>query len=82
MFKKNLNNASILSKKHKGYVIYEPVGIVSLIIPWNFPFVVLSERLPFILGAGNSVIIKPSEFASQSIFYLMKIINKINLSKE
>ena len=37
----------------------------------------MSERLPFILAAGNSVIIKPSEYASQSLFYLMNIIKKI-----
>ncbi|MDB3938913.1 aldehyde dehydrogenase family protein [Candidatus Pelagibacter sp.] len=68
-----------LEKKHKAIVNYEPVGIVSLIIPWNFPFVVMSERLPFILAAGNSVIIKPSEYASQSLLYLMTIIKNINL---
>ena len=66
-----------MSKHHKAIVNFEPVGIVALIIPWNFPFVVMSERLPFILAAGNSVIIKPSEYASQSLFYLMNIIKKI-----
>ena len=74
---KSLNSKKNLSKKHGGTINYEPVGVVSLIIPWNFPFVVLSERLPFIIAAGNSVIIKPSEFASKSIFYLMKIVKKI-----
>ena len=66
-------------KNVKTKVFHEPVGIVALIIPWNFPFIVLSERLPFILAAGNSVIIKPSEFASQSIIKLLKLIDKINL---
>ncbi len=71
------NYKTVLSKHHKAIVNFEPVGIVALIIPWNFPFVVMSERLPFILAAGNSVIIKPSEYASQSLFYLMNIIKKI-----
>ena len=48
-----------------------------MIIPWNFPFVVASERLPFILAAGNSTIIKPSEFSSQSIVFLVKILHKV-----
>tara|TARA_B100001057_G_C22867037_1_gene957007 strand:+ start:4531 stop:5937 length:1407 start_codon:yes stop_codon:yes gene_type:complete len=74
-YKKNLN------KNHFSFTKYEPVGIVSLIIPWNFPFIVLSERLPFILAAGNSVIIKPSEFASQSIIYLIKLIKKAGQKK-
>ena len=57
----------------------EPVGIVCLIIPWNFPMIVLSERLPYILAAGNSVIIKPSEYGTLSINYLVKIIQKQGL---
>ena len=60
-------------------IVHEPVGIVALIIPWNFPFIVLSERLPFILAAGNSAIIKPSEYASQSIIKLFDLINKIKI---
>ena len=60
-------------------IFHEPVGIVGLIIPWNFPFIVLSERLPFILASGNSAIIKPSEFSSKSIIYLLKLTQKINL---
>ncbi len=70
-----------LDKKHKGFIRYEPVGIVGLIIPWNFPLIVISERLPFILAAGNSVIIKPSEYASLSIIYLIKILKKAGLPK-
>ena len=62
-------------------IVHEPVGIVALIIPWNFPFIVLSERLPFILAAGNSVIIKPSEYASQSIIKFIQLLKKINIKK-
>lgn len=72
-----INNTKNISTK----IYHEPVGIVGLIIPWNFPFIVLSERLPFILAAGNSAIIKPSEFSSKSIIYLLKLIQKINLPK-
>ncbi len=78
---KTYNENYSLDKKHKGLVRYEPVGIVGLIIPWNYPLIVTSERLPFILAAGNSVIIKPSEHASQSIIYLIKILFKSGLPK-
>lgn len=71
---KSLNKKKLLDSNHSGYINFEPVGIVSLIVPWNFPFIVISERLPFILAAGNSVIIKPSEYASQSIIFLVKIL--------
>ena len=63
-------NYEDLSKSSKAKVIREPVGTVAIILPWNFPMVVLSERLPFVLAAGCSAIIKPSEHASGSILKL------------
>ena len=75
---KNKINYRVFCKKDTyANIISEPVGIVALIIPWNYPIVVTSERLPFILAAGNSVIIKPSEYASQAIIFLLKIINEV-----
>lgn len=44
-----------------GLVLKEPVGVVSIITPWNFPFLIVSQKLPFALAAGCTVIIKPSE---------------------
>ena len=78
---KSFNQKSNLDNNHSGYINYEPVGIVTLIIPWNFPFIVASDRLPFILAAGNSVIIKPSEYAAKSIIHLTKIIAKNGFPK-
>ena len=80
----------ILSQKNKkikitkntfAKIFHEPVGVVVLIIPWNFPFIVASERLPFILSAGCSVILKPSEYASRSIRFLTELIHKSNFPK-
>lgn len=70
-----------IKNKLDTFIEYSPVGTVVLIIPWNFPLVVLSERLPFILAAGCSVIIKPSEFAAQGIIDFIKLINKQGLSE-
>ena len=44
-----------------GAVIKEPIGVVSIITPWNFPFWILSQKLPFALAAGCSCVVKPSE---------------------
>lgn len=51
-----------------GYTMFEPVGVVGLILPWNFPFIVSAERLPFILAAGCTVVAKPSEHAAGASF--------------
>ena len=44
-----------------GLVLKEPVGVVSIITPWNFPFLIVSQKLPFALAAGCTAVIKPSE---------------------
>jgi acyl-CoA reductase-like NAD-dependent aldehyde dehydrogenase len=43
-------------------VLREPIGVVGIITPWNFPLVLVSERIPWALGAGCTVVSKPSEF--------------------
>ena len=38
----------------------KPLGVVALIVPWNFPMALLAFKLPFALLAGNTVIAKPA----------------------
>lgn len=45
---------------------YEPFGVVGLITPWNSPLLLLANKLAPALAAGNTAIVKPSEFASVS----------------
>ncbi len=61
-------------EKLMGLVTREPIGVVGLITPWNFPFIVLAERLPFILAAGCSVVLKPSEMTSTTSLMLADIL--------
>src|SRR5919108_1724941 len=39
----------------------EPLGVVGLITPWNFPLTIASWKLAPALGAGNAVVLKPAE---------------------
>ena len=57
----------------------EPIGIAAVIIPWNFPLIVLSERLPYIIATGCVAILKPSELASSSVIKFIEIIKTANL---
>jgi len=43
-------------------VEHEPVGIVALITPWNFPFATAAWKIAAALAYGNSILFKPSEF--------------------
>ncbi len=64
-----------------GLVTRQPIGVVALITPWNFPFIVLAERLPFILAAGCSVVLKPSEMTSTTSLIFADILTKAGLPK-
>lgn len=63
-----------LSPAAQGLTWLEPVGVVALVLPWNFPFIVAAERLPFMLAAGCTVVAKPSEHAGGSIFLLGELL--------
>ncbi|MFC2967037.1 aldehyde dehydrogenase [Acidimangrovimonas pyrenivorans] len=48
-------------------VKYEPLGVVAAITPWNSPLSLTTWKVAPALAAGNTVVIKPSEFTSASI---------------
>ncbi|WP_428622650.1 aldehyde dehydrogenase [Sedimenticola sp.] len=48
-------------------VKYEPLGVVAAITPWNSPLSLTAWKVAPALAAGNTVVIKPSEFTSASI---------------
>ena len=52
--------------------IKEPLGIVAVIIPFNYPYLLLFWEVAAALGAGNAVIIKPSDLTSLSTLMLME----------
>jgi acyl-CoA reductase-like NAD-dependent aldehyde dehydrogenase len=56
------------------YTRYEPIGVVAAIIPWNSPLLLTAWKLAPALAAGNTVVIKPSEFTSASVLEFMRLI--------
>lgn len=62
-----------------GVVTREPVGVVGLITPWNFPFLILCERVPYILASGCSLVAKPSEVTSATTLLLAEIMSEAGL---
>lgn len=55
------------------YTRHEPLGVVAMITPWNSPLLLLSWKLPAALAAGNTAVIKPSEFTSASTLEFMEL---------
>lgn len=58
------------------YTRYEPLGVVVAIIPWNSPLLLTAWKLAPALAAGNTVVIKPSEFTSASALEFMKLVDE------
>ncbi len=62
-----------------GVVLKEPIGVVSVICPWNFPFWILSQKLPFALAAGCACVVKPSEMTPSTAVMLADILEEAGL---
>ncbi|HKJ00360.1 MAG TPA: aldehyde dehydrogenase [bacterium] len=58
------------------YTMWEPVGVVGAIVPWNSPLLLLSWKLAPALAAGNTVVIKPSEHTSVSALEFVKLVEQ------
>ena len=59
------------------YHFHEPLGVIGLIIPWNFPLLMAAWKLAPALAAGNTVVLKPAEQTPLAILVLMELIADI-----
>ncbi len=59
------------------YHYHEPLGVIGLIIPWNFPILMAVWKLAPALAAGNAVVLKPAEQTPLSILVLMELIGDL-----
>ncbi|MFQ6632994.1 hypothetical protein Gotur_012078, partial [Gossypium turneri] len=62
---------SLPMKTFKSYVIKEPIGVVALIVPWNYPLLMATWKVAPALAAGCAAILKPSELASVYALHLL-----------
>lgn len=56
-----------------GLVVHEPVGVVGVVLPWNFPAQMFAWKVVPALAAGNSVIVKPAELTSLSAYRMVQL---------
>lgn len=62
-------------------IVHEPLGVASLIGPWNYPLLQIAWKVAPALVAGCSFIVKPSELTPQSAIALMKILEEAGTPK-
>ncbi|KAK6941536.1 Aldehyde dehydrogenase domain [Dillenia turbinata] len=58
-----------MSREFQAYTLREPIGVVGLIIPWNFPSGILFMKVAPALAAGCTMIVKPAEQTPLSALY-------------
>lgn len=60
---------------------YEPLGVVAIITPWNSPLLLASWKIAPALAAGNTVVIKPSEYTSASMLEFARLVDQAGFPK-
>lgn len=60
-------------------IVREPIGVCGMIVAWNYPFLLASWKLAPALAAGNTCVLKPSEFTPLTIIRLAEILKDLDL---
>jgi acyl-CoA reductase-like NAD-dependent aldehyde dehydrogenase len=60
-------------------VVREPIGVVGCITPWNYPLHQIAAKVAFALGAGCTVVLKPSEVAPLNAYVLAEVVDDAGL---
>jgi aldehyde dehydrogenase (NAD+) len=68
---------NLLNFPSTSFILSEPLGVVLIISPWNYPFQLLFTPLVGAIAAGNCVVLKPSEMAPATAAVMRKIIESV-----
>jgi aldehyde dehydrogenase (NAD+) len=67
-------HAPLVTKPARARIVREPVGVVLVIAPWNYPVQLLLAPVAGAIAAGNCVVAKPSEVASATSAVLARLL--------
>jgi 4-(gamma-glutamylamino)butanal dehydrogenase len=69
------------SDDHIAMVVREPIGVVGLVLPWNFPLMMLAWKIGPALAAGCSVVLKPAEETSLTALRVAELATEAGLPR-
>jgi gamma-glutamyl-gamma-aminobutyraldehyde dehydrogenase len=75
------DQVSPASDDHIAMVLREPVGVVGLVLPWNFPLLMLAWKIGPALAAGCSVVVKPAEETSLTALRIAELAMEAGLPR-
>jgi aldehyde dehydrogenase (NAD+) len=67
-------STNLVNLPSTSFTIQEPLGVVCIIAPWNYPFQLLFTPLIGAIAGGNCAVLKPSEFAPATAKVMSKIV--------
>ncbi|QLF71804.1 aldehyde dehydrogenase (plasmid) [Peteryoungia desertarenae] len=67
------DQVSPASDNHIAMIVREPIGVVGLVLPWNFPLLMMAWKIGPALAAGCSVIVKPAEETSMTALRMAEL---------
>jgi betaine-aldehyde dehydrogenase len=73
------NSFSAVGDGLAAMTIREPIGVAAIVTPWNFPFLIIGQKLPFALAAGCAAVVKPSELTPATTLLLGEILSAAGL---
>jgi aminomuconate-semialdehyde/2-hydroxymuconate-6-semialdehyde dehydrogenase len=74
-----LETSSVEDPKAQNRTLYQPLGVVACITPWNLPLYLLIWKVAPALAAGNCAVAKPSEISPMTAFMFAKLCHEIGL---
>ncbi|GAA0141914.1 dehydrogenase [Lithospermum erythrorhizon] len=77
--KKQKSPITLPMETFKCHVLREPIGVVGLITPWNYPLLMATWKVAPALAAGCAAILKPSELASITCLELADVCKEVGL---
>jgi len=70
---------NILLPGRRFYYVYEPRGVIAIIAPWNYPLSLSAGPVVSAVAAGNTVVLKPSSYTTDSGIIVREILEKAGL---
>ena len=77
-----LPHGNLALKTKSGRVLHEPYGVIGIISPWNYPFSIPATEVMAALVAGNSVVLKPSEFTPLIALELQSLLREAGVPND
>lgn len=69
-----------LAQQALDFTLREPIGVIGMIVPFNFPLLLAAFKVAPALAAGNTVVLKPSEYTPITALELAKVCERLGMS--